>query len=197
MPQPRSYSALSSPPITHPFQNTTGLLVVIPDDGIDVEEESRFYDELCDEPDAASRASIRFSQSAPSVFSHDIWLGDNSGESRTFARDVQINGWTNVGDRPGGAYVVYDCVIRTKESTTIHTHKRYSAFVELYKALRRSLPPHLQHFVLELPPKSPLSRYRPAFLDDRRRRLQHWLSTVLLQPEIGSCQAVRWWVMNN
>lgn len=48
MPQPRSCSALYSPPISHPFQNTTDLLVVIPDDGIDVEQESRFYDELCD-----------------------------------------------------------------------------------------------------------------------------------------------------
>ena len=34
-------------PSSHPFQNTTGLLVLIPDK-IDVEEESRFYDELCD-----------------------------------------------------------------------------------------------------------------------------------------------------
>ena len=103
-----------------------------------------------------------------------------------FARDVHINGWTNVGDKLGGAYVgtsplvrpvrcsrlnarglwaVYDCVIRTKEvsqspsgspslidiihstrnsqSTTIHAHKRYSAFVELYQALRQSLPVRL------------------------------------------------------
>ncbi|KAN0088957.1 Phox homologous domain containing protein, partial [Tylopilus felleus] len=181
---------------THPFRNATGLLVVIPDN-IDVEEESRFYDELCDEPDdRTSRASIHLSQGAPSVFSRDIWLGDNSGESRAFARDVQISGWTNVGDKLGGAYVVYDCVIRTKESTTIHAHKRYSAFVELYHALRQSLPPHLHHFVPALPPKSPLSRYRPAFLDHRRRQLQYWLSAVLLHPEIGACQAVRWWVMD-
>ena len=33
---------------THPFANSKNLLVVIPDDGIDVEEESRLYDELCD-----------------------------------------------------------------------------------------------------------------------------------------------------
>lgn len=32
----------------HPFANSKNLLVVIPDDGIDVEEESRLYDELCD-----------------------------------------------------------------------------------------------------------------------------------------------------
>ncbi|KAF8142154.1 Phox-like protein [Boletus edulis] len=175
----------------HPFQNATSLLVVIPDK-IDVEEESRFYDELCD----VHGRSLHQSQGAPSVFSHDIWLGDSSGESRAFARDVQISGWTHVGDKLGGAYVVYDCVIRTKESTTIHAHKRYSAFVQLYQALRQSLPPQQQHFVPPLPPKSPLSRYRPAFLDHRRRQLQYWLSAVLLHPEIGASQAVKWWVMD-
>jgi len=71
------------------------------------------------------------------VFSNDIWLGDNLGESLAFAKDVKISGWTNVGDKPGGGYVgeccsmkglswvtvtyvrssqpVYDCVIKTKE----------------------------------------------------------------------------------
>jgi len=41
------------------------------------------------------------------VFSGDgIWLGDNSGESLTFARDVKISGWTSVGDKvTGGAYI--------------------------------------------------------------------------------------------
>ncbi|KAG9318959.1 Phox-like protein [Chiua virens] len=194
MPLPDGNPTSSS--TTHPFRNATGLLVLLPDK-IDVEEESRFYDQPCDEPDGgASRSSIHLSLGPPSVFSHDIWLGDSLGESGAFARDVRISGWTHVGDKLGGAYVVYDCVIRTKESTTIHAHKRYSAFLELYQALKQSLPSHLQHFVPILPPKSPLSRYRPAFLDHRRRQLQYWLSAVLLHPEIGACQAVKWWVMD-
>jgi hypothetical protein len=41
----------------------------------------------------------------PSVFSNDIYLGDNSGESLAFARDVRISGWTSVGDKLGGAYI--------------------------------------------------------------------------------------------
>ena len=40
-------SSVPSSSTTHPFQNTTGLLVLIPDK-IDIEEESRFYDDLCD-----------------------------------------------------------------------------------------------------------------------------------------------------
>lgn len=54
-------------------------------------------------------------QEPPSIFSRDIWLNDNSGTSLAFARNVHIAGWTSVGDKLGGAYVVYDCVIRTKE----------------------------------------------------------------------------------
>lgn len=35
---------------------------------------------------------------------------------------------------------LFSCYRIHLQSTTIHTHKRYSAFVELYRALRQSLP---------------------------------------------------------
>lgn len=44
-------------------------------------------------------------RAAASIFSKDIWLGDNLGESLAFARDVRISGWTSVGDKLGGAYI--------------------------------------------------------------------------------------------
>ena len=57
-----------------------------------------------------------------SVFSADIYLSDNTGRAPTlaFAQDVRVAGWTTVGDGAGrkngsGAYVIYDCVIQTKE----------------------------------------------------------------------------------
>ncbi|KAF8872950.1 Phox homologous domain-containing protein [Infundibulicybe gibba] len=181
----------------HPFANSNNLLEIIPNK-IDVEEESRLYDDIYCGTKQNSGPKIR-SQSPPvppSVFSNDIWLGDNSGESLAFARDVKISGWTNVGDTLGGAYVVYDCVVKTKEGTLIHAHKRYSAFVELEASLHRSLPKNQRHLIPSLPPKAPLARYRPAFLDRRRRLLQYWLSAILLHPDIGSCQTVRLWIMD-
>ena len=36
-----------SPHPNHPFENSKNLLVVLPNDAIDVEEEARLYDELC------------------------------------------------------------------------------------------------------------------------------------------------------
>ncbi|KAL4066107.1 Phox homologous domain-containing protein [Scleroderma yunnanense] len=182
--------------MTHPFQNAEGLLILIPN-RTDIEE-SQPYDELGENEDVhePSSSAVRSVRRPSSIFSHDIWLGDHSGQSSTFSRDVRIGGWTNVGDQLGGAFVVYDCAIRTKEGTTIHAHKRYSAFVELYHTLKCTLPRHLLHFIPPLPPKSPFARYRPAFLDRRRLQLQYWLSSVLLHPEIGACQAVRYWVMD-
>ena len=57
-----------------------------------------------------------------SVFSADIYLSDNTGHAPTlsFVQDVRVAGWTTVGDGAGrkngaGAYVIYDCVILTKE----------------------------------------------------------------------------------
>ncbi|KAI0628215.1 Phox homologous domain-containing protein [Trametes polyzona] len=187
----------------------SGLLVLLPD-RIDVEEEARFYDDIVD---SASTAGGEYPyghadgeedyfspplspQEAQSVLSRDIWLGDNSGESQAFARNVEISGWTSVGDKRGGAYVVYDCVITTKEGLVIHTHKRYSAFAELYARLRATLPASQQSYVPALPPKAPLAKFRPSFLDRRRRRLQHWLAAILLHPDMGGCQAVREWVMD-
>ncbi|KAI0766903.1 Phox homologous domain-containing protein [Trametes elegans] len=180
-----------------------GLLVLIPD-RIDVEEEARFYDDIVDSA-STNEGDYPYGQddSPPlsphegqSIFSRDIWLGDNSGESQAFARNVEIAGWTSVGDKRGGAYVVYDCVITTKEGLVVHALKRYSAFAELYAKLRATLPVSQQAYIPSLPPKAPLAKFRPTFLDRRRRLLQHWLSAIILHPEMGGCQAVRDWVMD-
>ena len=44
-------------------------------------------------------------RSIRSIISHEIWLGDHSGNSFAFARNVTINGWTFVGDQLAGAYI--------------------------------------------------------------------------------------------
>ncbi|KAF8481464.1 Phox-like protein [Gautieria morchelliformis] len=187
-----------TPTPSHPFAHAKGLLVVIPQDKVDVEEESAFYDEFDQQAFRALAPRCRsptYTVDSRSLVSGDIWLGDASGESTGFTKDVKIGGWTSVGDKLGGAYVVYDCAVLTKEGTTFHILKRYSDFEQLSLSLRRTLPRALLHNIPSLPPKSPLARYRPTFLESRRRRLQHWLATVLLHPDVGGCQAVRHWVM--
>ena len=41
----------------------------------------------------------------PSLFSNEIWFDENDNGPQAFARDVSIVGWSNVGDKLGGAYV--------------------------------------------------------------------------------------------
>lgn len=103
-----------------------------------------------------------------------------------------------VGDKlSGGAYVVFDCAIHLKDGTVVHAHKRYSAFAELYTQLRETLPERMRAVIPKLPPKSPLSKFRAAFLDKRRRDLQHWLASVVLHPDLGGREVVRRWVMQS
>ncbi|KAF9444717.1 hypothetical protein P691DRAFT_324048 [Macrolepiota fuliginosa MF-IS2] len=193
--------------------------------GIDIEEEARLYDELrrtskyelppVSQPSLAYRQRRRSASSPPpSIFSNDIFIADNTGvsSSTSFTQDICITGWTSVGDAPptsagvkkslraaahgsGSAYIVYDCMITTKEGTIIHILKRYTAFAELDAALRRTLPRHLTPSIPPLPPKNLLARFRPAFLDRRRRLLQYWLASILLHPEIGGTQVVKKWVI--
>jgi len=55
---------------------------------------------------------------------------------------------------------------------------------------------HLVPSIPPLPAKNPLARFRPAFLDRRRRLLQYWLASILLHPEIGGVDVVKEWVIN-
>ena len=79
--------------------------------------------------------------------------------------------------------------------TYVHVY-RYVPFEVTGKAYLMLLQQDYQRFIPPLPPKSPLAKFRPSFLDQRRRLLQHWLSSVLLHPDIGGCQILREWVMD-
>ncbi|KAI5118110.1 hypothetical protein M0805_003464 [Coniferiporia weirii] len=204
----------------YPLRRCTGLVEVLHDDEdrIDVEEEARMYHSFdLDEEDTStlglSQTNVYSSQRPPrprpsprgrthtrapsSIFSNDIWVGESGDaeKSASFARGVRIVGWTSVGDKMGGAYVVYDCALLTTAGTTIHVHKRYSGFAELHTALLHALPTPTRKHLPPLPPRAPWARYRVGFLEKRRRALQNWLSGVLLHPEIGGCSVLREWVM--
>jgi len=89
---------------------------------------------------------------------------------------------------------VYDCAIQTKEGTTIHVLKRYSAFLHLQEELEKAVP-DIRAVLPAFPAKNTFAKYRPAFLEKRRRRLQSWLAAVLLHPTFGGLPEVRKWVI--
>ena len=58
------------------------------------------------------------------------------------------------------------------------------------------LQPPINHALIPpLPPKAPLARFRPAFLEKRRSLLEFWLTRVMLHPEVGGRGVVRGWVL--
>ncbi|KAG8878045.1 hypothetical protein FRB97_002832 [Tulasnella sp. 331] len=170
---------------------SSGLLQVIPHTGFDVEEDAALYSEFqTSSPESATLELPRQGREAtPSVFSHDIWLEDKTGEKTTFATDVKINGWTSVGDKKGAAYIDLNM------GQEVQVLKRYSAFETLNDALRTALSSALHHHIPPLPTKNALAKYRSKFLDRRRQGLQAWLNAVLLHPEIGGHGLCKRWVL--
>ncbi|ELU37177.1 hypothetical protein AG1IA_08793 [Rhizoctonia solani AG-1 IA] len=175
----------SSTSTSHPFAGSSGLIQVIPSTIHDlIEEEARLWDEFPadNRVDMSGRVSPPGSMANHSVFSNDIWLGDNCGNAdRTFARDVQLVGWASVGDSISTGYVgPFDTHYLLMSSTTFQlSHPRTRLVSQPYAVAS---------------PFSPLARvakYRPAFLDSRRRKLQTWLATVLMHPDIGGCSTVQ------
>ncbi|KAI0716929.1 hypothetical protein C8Q76DRAFT_840040, partial [Earliella scabrosa] len=104
---------------------------------------------------------------AQSIFSRDIRLGDNPGES----------GWSSVGDKSEGPIsLITATYVRRRKGTTIPALKRHCAFAQLYARLRAtiSIPATLsqQPYIPSLPPKHPLAQVRPIFPCCMRRSVR-------------------------
>ncbi|KAL7423671.1 hypothetical protein Q5752_001253 [Cryptotrichosporon argae] len=108
----------------------------------------------------------------------------------TFARDVEIRGWKVVGGKSWtgggkvGAYVVYDIVFNLQQGGQVAVLRRYTDFERLTEDLKRAYP-HLRQAIPLLPGKNHMSKFSPAFLADRQTRLQRFVRTVALHPEMG------------
>lgn len=205
----------------HPFAHATAI-EVLHDRVIDVEEEVRAYTALRRAASEDAMSALYFASAgsssanpsntvparirrrrprSPSPAPTSIVLADHTGESAAFARDVHIPAWAFVGGTGPGGYVVYECVVATRDGPrsdvrgpTIRVHKRYSEFAALDAALRRGLPPSARAHIPPLPPANALARFRPRFLARRRAQLEAWLMRVLLHPDIGGSRAVREWM---
>ncbi|KAJ7834156.1 hypothetical protein B0H13DRAFT_1541380, partial [Mycena leptocephala] len=119
-----------------PFAHTTSRLKIIPSgNGIDVEEESiaRLWDGLVFvRPSRVVLAPGRCASASECVQQRYLYLPfvprRQLWTSAVFAREVQISGWTSVGMPRALAWW---CVMKTKEGTLIHAHKRNSDIVAL------------------------------------------------------------------
>ncbi|GMK60031.1 hypothetical protein CspeluHIS016_0902480 [Cutaneotrichosporon spelunceum] len=96
-----------------------------------------------------------------------------------------------------GAYVVYEIEIALRSGTTVLIMRRYTEFVRLRDALCKAYP-HLRGTIPTLPGKNHMHKLSPEFLGDRRPRLQRFLRTVALHPEMGQGDGVlSQWVLGS
>ncbi|OJJ63130.1 hypothetical protein ASPSYDRAFT_55802 [Aspergillus sydowii CBS 593.65] len=140
----------------------------------------------------ASRASQISIDGGPAITLEDHTEDPNSETSRgLWAKSVTIDDHVVVRGMTGiGAYVVWNCKIRTLEGGIIPVRMRYSEFDDLRLQLVASFP-HAKNALPSLPPKSVLFKFRPSFLESRRAGLEYFLNCVLLNPEFSSSPIVK------
>ncbi|KAL2802610.1 Phox homologous domain-containing protein [Aspergillus granulosus] len=140
----------------------------------------------------ASRTSQMSVDGGPAITLEDHTEDLNSETSRgLWAKSVTIDDHVVVQGKTGiGAYVVWNCRIRTLEGGIITVRMRYSEFDDLRSKLVASFP-HAKNALPSLPPKSVIFKFRPKFLDSRRVGLEYFLNCVLLNPEFASSPIVK------
>lgn len=75
-------------------------------------------------------------------------------------------------------------------TNVITIHKRYSEFVSLRQRLWYAFPQQRKG-IPELPPKSVVSKFRESFLESRRKGLEYFLLTILLNPVFAQSPIVK------
>ncbi|KAL4977752.1 PX domain protein [Aspergillus desertorum] len=140
----------------------------------------------------ASRASQISTDGGPAITLEDHTEDPNCETNRgLWAKSVTIDDHVVVQGKSGvGAYVVWNCKIRTLEGGMITVRMRYSEFDDLRLKLAKSFP-HARNALPSLPPKSVLFKFRPSFLESRKVGLEYFLNCVLLNPEFSSSPIVK------
>ncbi|CAA7270558.1 unnamed protein product [Cyclocybe aegerita] len=186
-------ASTSAPPLFAQDVRIDGWVVV--GDGAGAREEGALLSPSVSSPPASAGSSTSGFGSTASAREESTNDGHKSDSGLRLGRS-KVGSLRKVSTG-AGAYVVYDIAIVTKEGTTMRVLRRYSDFERLWVGLRgclgRTALPHLP----ALPPKAPLARFRPAFLENRRKHLEFWLTRVLLHPEIGGREVVRGWVLGS
>lgn len=110
----------------------------------------------------------------------------------SFARSVSVtaptiirSSYTSSARTPGPGYIAYLVTVILAPDATIRVHRRYSEFVQLRVALVAQYPAHSAS-IPKLPPKSIVARFRPEFVEARRKKLEYFLACVVLHPVLGS-----------
>jgi hypothetical protein len=123
----------------------------------------------------------------------DNTQADSPSHSALWAKSIAIDDYVVVrGNITGlGDYVVWNCKVQTLDGGPMIIRKRYSEFEVLHHELVRNFPQSTKKSLPPLPPKSAIYKFRPQFLEKRRKGLAYFLTCVMLNPEYAGSDAVK------
>ncbi|ORX97327.1 Phox-like protein [Basidiobolus meristosporus CBS 931.73] len=132
--------------------------------------------------------------SAPELSSVDPFLEtENPHHSEVFAEDVSVTNPTRIGQGVG-SYTVYTCIAKTPRGGSITIQKRYSEFVMLRRLITKHFRPYRKGIPM-LPKKKAVGRFKPEFIEGRRKGLEYFMAYILLHPVIGGSPIIRKWFL--
>ncbi|KAF2088348.1 Phox-like protein [Saccharata proteae CBS 121410] len=131
-------------------------------------------------PSTLSHASVNDLGRPTPIVLEDHTVEDSEQSRALWAKSVSIDDYVVVsGNVPGvGAYVVWNCTVRTLDGGPMKIRKRYSEFDSLRTKLAQTFP-NAAPALPQLPPKSTISRFRPRFLERRKVGLSYFLKYVI------------------
>jgi hypothetical protein len=117
--------------------------------------------------------------------------------SYVWANDVRIVQYDIIeGTSRAGAYVVYLIRIGKVNGGYMTVIRRYSEISKFRDELVAQYPDR-RNEIPQLPPKTMVARFRPQFLEQRRKQLEYFLMCVVLNPAFASSAAVKRFVSDN
>lgn len=121
--------------------------------------------------------------------------GELETGSAVWCKECTIGDPTIISGNRGGKYTLWMIVFVTVRGTNIKTRRRYSDFLTLKRLLNEKY--RNVTYIGKLPPKTYLfqDRFSAPFLEKRRKALEYWLNSVVLNPELASTPEVKRFVL--
>lgn len=108
----------------------------------------------------------------------------------SWATDVHVGDCTVVTGTNGQKFAVWSITITTDKGATMKLLKRYSEINTLREEVVAAFPDRIGE-IPQLPPKKFFGNLKEDFLVRRRRGLEFFLSSVLLNPQLCHSKTVR------
>ncbi|VEU21271.1 DEKNAAC102709 [Brettanomyces naardenensis] len=116
-------------------------------------------------------------------------------EGKVWCKNCTIGDPSIISGYNGGKYTLWTIELFTTRGTIIKIRRRYNDFGRLRTKLADKYGGIT--YILEIPPGTYFyqDRFSPRFLEERRRALEYWLNSIVLNPALASTPEVKYFVL--